>query len=275
MFRPFPFIAMCVATPLVLSMSVAHAQNHVPKDYTEAMPGYKQAVSAFNAAGVIVIGREISTEQIHGFITGAPLLIPSEMQKLLWEYDKEAPAGEKITEGIKFTQAVAFLKGNLKKSNAVSNKLNLALQDQAFSETLGRKTSVAEQSLWTARIKSEGLWYAPVKSELMKQAKEDKKERNSLINRAYFDTLGRDVTADERTYWLARSEYYDQIVAANHTWLFSSSGASEYPQVVTRALKSLKLDTSDATLRKWMDTFSAGKGQAFSEMVLVLVKTLK
>ena len=283
MSRPFPLMALCVAAPLVFSTSVVHAQ-----EYNEKTPGYAQAVSAFKAASIVVLGRDLSTKEttVYGPFgsggysgtgsTGSPIgyFTTNEMVQLFAEYDKAAAPNAKIKDGIKFIDAVNFLKAKLKSESATNNKLILILLEKAFTESFGRASTTAEQSLWIARIKSEGLWYAPIKSELMKQAQVDKKERTALIDRAYGYTLGRAATQEEVKYWLPHSEYYDQIVAANRAWLFSSSGASEYPEVVRRALKTYENNPFfaplESTVKTWAGTFSAGTGKVYAEMLDVL-----
>lgn len=281
MSRPFPLMALCVAAPLVLSTTVAHAQ-----EYNEKTPGYAQAVSAFKAASIVVLGRDLSTKDV---IINGPFgptigysesptgyFTTSEMLQLFAQYDQAAAPNAKIKDGIKFIDAVNFLKAKLKSESVANNKLILILLEKAFTESFGRTFTTAEQSLWIARIKSEGLWYAPIKSELMKQAQVDKKERTALIGRAYGYTLGRAATPEEVKYWLPRLEYYDQIVAANHAWLFSPNGASEYPDVVRRALTTYENNPFfaplESTVKTWAATFSAGTGKVYAEMLDILQK---
>lgn len=279
-------IAACaLALPLVHG-GVAHAQQ-----YNSKTPGYAQAVSAFEAASIVVLGRDLSTKQEKISVMAGPgkggytgtggsgmgsYFTTNEMVYMFGEYDHWATApDEKIKDGIKFTDAVKFLKAKLKTESQSSNKMILILLGKVFSESLGRDFTANEQSKWTARIKNEGLWYAPVKLELMKQAQTDKKERAALIGRAYWYTLGRGATADEQKYWMPRSEYYDQIVAANRSWLLKGPGAAEeFPQVVRRALKvvlNAAFPPEDA-VKQYVDVFSAGDGKVYGEMVAYLQK---
>ena len=288
MFKNLGKIVVCSTLFVLVSVSsvnMAHAQQ-----YNEKTPGYKQAFDAFKAAGVIVIGRDISTEErIYGAGSGvfgysgvgaagmSGYFKTNEMVQLFAEYDNAAAPGDKIADGIKFTQAVSFLKAKLKTESATSNKLILMLLEKAFTECFARVSTASEQSKWTARIKNEGLWYAPVKLELMKLAKDDKKERTALIGNAYWYTLGRTATADEQKYWMPRSEYYDQIVAANRSWLLKGPGAAdEFPQVVQRALKAYENNAffapTEVSIKAGVDTFSAGKGMVYGEMMDYLRK---
>lgn len=281
MFRPFPFIALCVVAPLALTASVARAQK-----YNASTPGYAQAVGAFQAASVVVLGRGLSkTEKLvpktalskSGFVgfsvkivwTKETSLDTEALSQLFAQYDQYAAPDEKIKNGIKFTDAVTFLKADLKKQTGVGNLMIQMLLERAFQETFGRMPTAAESDGWTARIRSESLWYAPVKLELMKRAKDDAKERIALIDRAYGFSLGRMASPAERKYWLPRADYYDRIVAGNRAWLYRGNGATnELPEIVAMVLNGSKQDASAGSVQKWIARFRADGEKVYGEMEL-------
>ncbi len=277
------------ATPTLLCARAAYAQ-----EYNEKTPGYAQAVSAFKAASIIVLGRDLSTKdtQVYsgsgtfgysgvGSSGYSPIgsFTTNEMVQIFAEYDKQAAVGDKIKDGIDFGQAVKFLKTKLTQDNDASNKMLLILLDKAFDTTYGRVSTPTEQALWMAKIRAKKLWYAPVKLDLLAQFNSDKAEKTATINRAMRFTLGRDATADDMTHWLAQSSDYDHMVLANRTWLYSVGGAAELPAVVIRALQATAPPTkdgspkplpSDAQVKETMNKFtiSSGNGLVYEEMYL-------
>ena len=286
--------AVCTAlfaavAPALLCARVAHAQ-----EYNEKTPHYADAVSAFKAASIIVLGRDLSMKDAQVYsgsgtfgysgITAAgftTFFTTNEMVQMFAEYDKQAASGDKIADGINFTDAVKFLKTKLTKQNPDSNKMLLILLDQAFATTYGRPSTPTEQALWMAKIRANGLWYAPVKLDMAQQLNNDKAEKTATIHRVYAYTLGRDASPDETGYWLAPSTDFEHMVLANRVWLFSAKGADELPQVVTRALQAGATSTgngrpkpliSDAKVKEMMNTFSDGKGLVYAEMVQYLAK---
>ena len=131
-------IAVCSTALMFVSLgttSVTHAQISIGAvKYDKNSSSYKQAAGAFKAAGVIVLGREINTYQevlqkalVNGYTDDmgmsigyftVPMVATSELVEMFGTYDKQAPEGEKIADGIKFTDAVKFLKADLQKQSA-------------------------------------------------------------------------------------------------------------------------------------------------------------
>lgn len=59
--------------------------------------------------------------------------------------------------------------------------------------------------------------------------------RKNTINKVYKEAMGRGARQSEIDYWLPRSENFSQMILACRKWLYSSDGAQDLRETITRA----------------------------------------
>ena len=163
------------------------------------------------------------------------------------------------SDGVKFSEAAAFLKQWLVVQAYDSGEYRAAVIERSYREVFGRTPSATEQALWDARIKAEKIWYVTLVREQRKSllAPGGTAEKAQMIKRAYTAGFGRAATADESKYWMARPDHYRLVREANRTWLYSPAGAKELVDSIGRAYtwKTGKKAT-DAQVKASLTAFS-------------------
>ena len=174
----------------------------------------------FDSAAVIVLGRESK---------------PGEVVKWVGLMKNTPDGAAKVTEGVKFNDAIAFLKQYISKSEGAAARAELI--DNAFREVYGRRTTPAEQAFWDSEVKAQKTWYAPMVIAEIGKLNANAENRVIPIQLVYFLTFGRDPSKDELNYWKARKEHFRMMTEANRNWLYTSDGAKDRQETVRRALK--------------------------------------
>ncbi len=206
--------------------------------------------AAFNSAAPIVIGEmKVNYDRNH-----------------IWRhaimYD---PAWQgKYNDGLKFTDAVAWLKQRMAGSQGGEDRA-LAINN-AYREVYGRDSTPAEQAYWEPLVKAQQAWYAPIVIAELGTLK-NYGGRPAMINRAYQAFMGRPAIQADLDYWLPRSEHYRLIVQAGRSYLYSSGGATDLAETVARALQTKNgSQPSDAEVKAAMIRFTPQK-LIFAEMI--------
>jgi hypothetical protein len=96
--------------------------------------------------------------------------------------------------------------------------------------------------------------------------------REKMIKAAYSRAFGRQATADEIAYWLARSEHFRPLLNAQRIWLYSAQGNKDLRGAVRVALyPKLKREPTAAEIDEGIKKVTPGK-LIYTEMVPVLQK---
>lgn len=110
--------------------------------------------------------------------------------------------------------------------------------DLAFKEVYA--TGVSPKDL--AVYMGQRTGYTEVIQAETKKLNADKVLRRLAISYAYKKTMGRTSTPAETDYWMARTEYYQQIVDANRAFLYAPNGAKDLTETIKRHLLDKGID---------------------------------
>ncbi|MBD1210405.1 MAG: hypothetical protein H9535_18405 [Ignavibacteria bacterium] len=224
------------------------------------------ALAAFRSASVIVTGKLETDQMILGFVSSGGSF-PGWISILKTEPEYKP----KYEDGLKFTDAVSWLKQRISKDA----KDRLLAIDNAFREVYGIESTPEQQATWDVEVKAQKAWYAIIVSSEIAKLSKDNTLRTATINRVYNDAFGRNASSDEIKYWLPRSEHYRTQLQANRTWLYSSSGAKDFAETVARALKNVNgSEPSPADVKNAMVSYTSNK-LIYKEMVAKLQSAKK
>jgi len=206
----------------LLALVLLATQSAQARSFKPDSKEYKTAKSALLSASVIVLGLPYTDVEIN--------------QRLV-EFD--APPynmGQKYDEGLKFSEAVDFLKLRLKKDSFD----RILATNMAYLESMGRQGNDNERSYWQGRILNEDkLWYATMLPTFNDYVKTNKDERKATINRVYLAVFGRPAKSTDTNYWLNRSENYRAMREANRQYLWSEAGKLELTAMLTMCYQKI------------------------------------
>lgn len=210
--------------------------------------------SAFAAAAPLVLGRPPFTGEVAYWI---PIM-------------KSYGMSQQLQEGLKFSDAVAFLKKFM--AEPIGSARGVEAIEYAFQEVYGRYATPLEQAYWESQIKAQTAWYAPIVSAERAKLNKDSALRKAVINHAYQLAFGRDANSIDLQYWMPRSEHFRHLLAAQRVWLYSANGAGDLVETTTRALQKVNGKApTDAQVKAAMKYFSI-KNVIYRSMVKYLEK---
>jgi hypothetical protein len=218
---PVAFILFCLPTINLLAQN-----NPCTKGNFYSESNCKAARSAFKSASAIVTGIVLDDSYISEWI-GVASASPN------WQI--------KINEGLKFSDAVSFLKQYMAEEKGITGLDGVAERaitiDNAFREVYGHSSTPLEQASWEVQVKAQKACYATIWAAELKKIISNRELRIPIIQKAYTDAMGRMPTADDMNYWKPRNEHYRLLVDACRAWLYSEAGAKDLIETITRAWK--------------------------------------
>jgi hypothetical protein len=191
-------------------------------------PQCQAAKTAFDAAVVIVTGNP--------YFRFAAEKYEFSSSPYIWVNDlaNNPKYSAKFNEGLKFSDAVSYLKERLT-TNAADRLFAI---NNAFMEVYGRTSNTNEQAGWDAQVKTQKAWYAVIVTSEISKLNGNPLTRSAIINDVYQRTMGRTATPEELKYWTPRSAHFRLIVQANRNFLYSSNGAKDLTQTVRTAFSA-------------------------------------
>ena len=142
-------------------------------------------------------------------------------------------------KGVEYVHANLTIKNYLKTVTLA----RLAIVNRAFSDVYGKGVQAppTDAAFWNAKFdQTNQLYKEVVNAETKKLNAPDngaKFARRVMITAAYKRAMGRVPTKDDMAYWEPRTEIYKKIIAASRDWLYSTNGAKDLAETVTRSLE--------------------------------------
>jgi hypothetical protein len=207
-----------------LQALTAFGQNNIdPAAVKERERRQKACFSAFDAAAPIVYGYDM---KLHVW------------RNDYWQtYLMMDPAWRpKYDEGLKFTDAVAWMKEGLAGDGAGEGRALVI--NNAYQEVYGREATPAEHAYWEPQVKAQKAWYATIALGEIGKLNSNGSERGAMISRAYHAVMGRGATRADFAYWYPLKDHYRQIVQAARSYLYSASGTTDLAATMARALQT-------------------------------------
>jgi hypothetical protein len=223
------FILFCLAAANLF------AQNPCDDQSPEGKAICTTAKSMFRSASVFVTGIDPNEAKIYGWIYIA-------VTQPDWK--------TKINEGLKFSEAVGFLKGLMANDggflgiyNSITTPILTAVPSDrittiktAFQEVYGRAATPNEEKILVEQIIKQKAWYSTIVFDEIKRINNNRDLRIPIIQRAYTEAMGRMPTAGDASYWKPLNEHYRLLIQACRAWLWSN-GAEDLRQTIIRALQ--------------------------------------
>jgi hypothetical protein len=175
---------------------------------------------------------------------------------------------QQLQEGLRFSDAVAFLKKLI--SQPAGSSRGIQAVEYAFQEVYGRFSTPLELAYWESQIKAQKAWYAPIVSAESEKLNKDSALRKAVINHAYQIAFGRDANAGDLQYWMPRSEHFRHLLTAQRVWLYSANGAKDLVETTTRALQAVNGKApTDQQVKSAIKVFTS-KNRYYTQMVKYL-----
>ena len=155
-------------------------------------------------------------------------------------------------DGLSYVEAVNTLKLFLREQDSWRQ---LPILKNIYLEVFGREPNPNDIAYGKGRMQSGQAWYTIIRAGEITYLHATKPEKTATINRAYYAWFGREPTADETNYWLARNEHYSEIKQANRNWLYSPAGKNELANTIDRAFVKLPKATDEwrkTAANKWI-----------------------
>lgn len=196
------------------------------------------AATTAQAQSIPGVGDKELTAAMTAFISAEQLVsgeIPSPDQLLseVKAYIAKDPS-QKIQRGdFKYTDAFAALVDKLSQS-----AFAIQVIERATMDATGHLSRSDSQQYWQGQISAKKAWYATIRAAELKKSLADPFWHRYAIEDVYLRVFGREASAGDLQYWMARSDAWRETYNANLNYLYNEASGAELKATVTRAVNS-------------------------------------